>query len=1024
MKLRRVVQLGAILGLLLLPASAWAQLRVGEIAGVVRDATAAVLPGVTVEVASPALIEGTRTAVTDGQGRYRIVELRPGTYTVRFTLQGFSTVLREGIELTTAFTATVNADLVVGAVEETVTVTGASPIVDVQNVRTENVLSREVLEALPTAKMTNAYAAITLGVVASGLPDVGGINGESATALAIHGGSSGDMKYLMDGMNYNYSFSRGGGASRAYFVSHVAAQEVVLETSGQGAESETGGVQINIVPKEGSNSTIGSLEAAWANGSLQANNLDDELRDRGLTAAPTVRAVDDFGGGIGGPIRQDKLWYYASYRKMRADRYQVGNFFNSTLHTFFYTPDLSRQAWISFPAQDFTGRVTWNAAENHKINFYESFQRNCSCFFGTTSNVSPEAARHTQTRPSLTQVTWTHPASNRLLFEAGFTGGINNRDVTRTEEALPSDIPIRELSTGTRYGGPIQSDTSISLADLGETNPHQINARFSLSYVTGSHSFKVGFRTYMGFISRLHELNANPDVPGNPALAYRFRIPTGGTVPVPNSLVQYLSPHPESERSQQLGFYVQDQWTVQNLTLNLGARYDQMRQWVPPSTRPASFFTPELSFPQVDDVPNWKDFSPRLGVAYDIFGDGKTAIKVALGRYLLGDGTRTSGANNPSNTVVVAARRNWNDFLFPVGDPRRGNFIPDCDLKDNFTNGECGTLNNLAFGTSQIRTVWDDDLLRGWGVRPANWKTSVSFDHELAPGVGLRVGYYRTSWSNFRATQNVAVSAGDFDPFCITAPSDPRLPGGGGNEVCGFFDIKPEKFGLSSRLLSSASNFGNQSEVYNGMEAEVNARFGDGGIFNGGVSTGRLVTDNCDIVLNRPDVSATSAIMGNSSPTASTDFCHAVQPYEAVTQVKIQAAYPLPGDFQVSVVFQNLPGRPADASFVARNADIAASLGRNLGRCRGSATCTGTATIADLYPTYTKLEDRMTQVDLRLTKSIPLGGRARVRMMFDLYNVLNGNAINRVTTRYGSAWLVPRAILSPRLFKLGAQLDF
>ena len=142
--------------------------------------------------------------------------------------------------MTTAFTATVNADLVVGAVEETVTVTGASPIVDVQNVRTENVLSREVLEALPTAKMTNAYAAITLGVVASGLPDVGGINGESATSLAIHGGSGGDMKYLMDGMNYNYSFSRGGGASRAYFVSHVAAQEVVLETSGQGAEKRDG----------------------------------------------------------------------------------------------------------------------------------------------------------------------------------------------------------------------------------------------------------------------------------------------------------------------------------------------------------------------------------------------------------------------------------------------------------------------------------------------------------------------------------------------------------------------------------------------------------------------------------------------------------------------------------------------------------------------------------------------------------------------------------------------------------------
>ncbi len=1016
---RRVAP-GIVLGLLLLlPAEVGAQLNVGAIAGVARDATGAVVPGVTVEAASPALIEGVRVVVTDNQGRYRIIELRPGTYTVTFTIPGFSTTRREGIELTTGFTATVNADMVTGGIEETVTVTGASPLVDIQNVRTQNVLTREVLDALPNAKMTNAYAALTLGVVASGLPDVGGINGESATALAIHGGSSGDMKYQMDGMNYNYSMSRGGGASRAYFLNHVAAQEVVLETSGQGAESETGGVQINIVPKEGSNQTSGSLEGAWANESLQANNIDDALRDRGLTAAPTVRAVDDFGFGIGGPLKRDKLWYYASYRKMRADRFQVGNFFNKTLHTMFYTPDLDRQAWISFPAHDFTGRFTWAASPNHKFSFYESFQRNCSCYFGTTSNVSPEAARHTQTRPSLTQATWTYTASNRLLYEAGFTGGINNRDVTRTEEALPTDIPIRELSTGTRYGGPIQSDSSISLADLGETNPHQINGRFSVTYVTGSHSFKVGIRTYMGFISRLHTLNGNPDIPGNPALQYRFRIPTGGTVPVPNSLVQYLSPHPESERTEEIGIFIQDQWTQDRMTLNLGLRFDRMRQWVPASTRPASFFTPELSFPAVDDVPNWKDISPRLGIVYDIAGDGRTAIKASYGRYLLGDGTRTSGANNPSNTVVVAARRNWDDFTFPDGDPRNGNFIPDCDLKDNFANNECGTINNLAFGTERIVTSWADDLLRGWGVRPSNWKASVSFEHELAPGVGMRVGYYRTWWSNFRATQNTLVSAADFDPFCITQPVDSRLPGGGGSEVCGFFNITPDKFGLSQRFLQPASNFGDQSEVYNGIEAAVTARFGDGGLLSGGVSSGTLTTDNCDIVLNRPDVSATSTIMGNSSPTASTDFCHAVQPWEAVTQIKIQAAYPLPGDFQASLVFQNLPGRPADASFVARNADIAPSLGRDLAGGRS------TATIADLYQTYDNLEGRMTQVDLRLTKSIPLGGGgARLRAMVDLYNVLNGNAINSVTTRYGSSWLVPRAILSPRLLKLGARIDF
>ena len=1009
MRAQRMVQAMAIAGLLLVPASVGAQLGVGGLAGVVRDTTGAVLPGATVEAASSALIEGVRVVVTDSQGRYRIIELRPGIYSVTFTLPGFNTTRREGIELTTGFTATVNADLVTGGIEETVTVTGASPLVDVQNVRTQNVLDREVLESLPTAKMTNAFAAVTLGVVASGRPDVGGVNGESPTALAIHGGFSGDMKYLMDGMNYNYSFSRGGGASRAYYLNHVMAQEIVLEVSGQGAESETSGVQINVVPKEGSNVMSGGLEGAWAGKALQGDNLDQTLQDRGLTAVPGLKRVYDFGGDIGGAIKRDKLWWYASLRWMQAENFQPASFHNASLHTMFYTPDLSRPAWLAFPASDYTARLTWNAAENHKITFFESFQRNCSCFFGVQSLQSPESSKMVQTRPSLTQVTWTHTPSNRLLFEAGFTGGINNQDIYRHDESALTDIPIRELTTGQRYGGPIQSDTSISVIDIGETNPHQINGRFSVTYVTGTHNFKVGFRTYMGFVSRFHELPANPDVPGGPSLQYRFRNQ------VPNGLVQYLSPHTESERTRETGIYVQDQWTLQNMTLNLGLRFDQLLEWVPASTRPPSFFTPELSFPPVDDVPNWKDVSPRLGIAYDLFGDGRTALKASLGKYLRGDGSNIALANNPANTVVVAARRTWNDA--------NGDFIPDCDLKDNFPNGECGQISNLAFGTPQIRTAWDDDLLRGWGKRNSNWQTSVSIDHELRPGVGLRFGYFRTSFDNFTATENLAVSAADFDPFCITAPVDSRLPGGGGNEVCGFFDIKPEAFGLSNRLISLSSNFGEQSEVYNGVEAEINARFGDGGLFSGGLSTGRLVTDRCDIVLNRPDVTAGSTIMGNSSPTASTDFCRAEQPWEAVTQVKIQFAYPLPGDFMASAVYQNLPGRPADASFVATNADIAPSLGRNLGRCRGTATCTGTATITDLYPTYTKREDRLNQVDIRLTKIVPWGG-GNLRVMADLYNAFNGNAVDRVNTRFGPSWLRPTAILSPRLLKLGARFDF
>src|SRR5262249_41532741 len=199
---------------------------------------------------SPALIEKVRTVTTDSRGEYKIVDLRPGVYTVTFTLSGFSTVKRDGLELTTGFTATANADLKVGGVEETITVSGATPVVDIQNVRTENVLSRDVLDTVPSSKALPAFAALTLGVVLPGTAqDVGGDKGELATTLTIHGGRGDDERQMIDGMKFNTAQLSGGGTIRYYLVNQAAVQEVTLETSGIAAESETGGIQINAVPK-------------------------------------------------------------------------------------------------------------------------------------------------------------------------------------------------------------------------------------------------------------------------------------------------------------------------------------------------------------------------------------------------------------------------------------------------------------------------------------------------------------------------------------------------------------------------------------------------------------------------------------------------------------------------------------------------------------------------------------------------------------------------------------------------------
>src|SRR5262249_19835846 len=163
------------------------------------------------------------------------------------------------------------------------------------------------------------------------------------------------------------------------------------------------------------------------------------------------------------------------------------------------------------------------------------------------------------------------------------------------------------------------------------------------------------------------------------------------------------------------------------------------------------------------------------------------------------------------------------------------NFIPDCNLKNRAANGECGAIDNSAFGTIGVTTHYADDVLRGFGVREANWQTSASVQHELMSGVALNVGYFRTSYINFLVTDNLAVTPADYDRYCITAPVDARLPGGGGNQLCGLYDINPRKFGEFDALVTRASRFGHQSEIFNGVEATIHARLGKGRLLQGGV---------------------------------------------------------------------------------------------------------------------------------------------------------------------------------------------
>ncbi|HEU4690746.1 MAG TPA: TonB-dependent receptor [Vicinamibacterales bacterium] len=1017
----------ALVGLLILPAASFAQ---AAITGVVRDPSGGVLPGVTVEAASPALIEKVRSVSTDGTGQYRIVDLRTGTYTVTFSLPGFSTVRRDGIALSGDFVATVSAELRVGALEETVTVTGESPTVDVQSARVQTIVDRDVIAAIPSSRNATGIQSLVPGMSSSG--DSGGITGGTGgMAGFIHGARASDSRTLHDGINTGWA-----GANSNAAISNVAgSQEVVLTTSGGLGEAETAGAVLNVIPRDGGNTFSGTLFMSGADGSWQGSNYTQALRDAGLRSPQELRKVFEFNPMGGGRIIRDKLWFYATYRSLTAENTVPGMFSNRNAGDptkWVVDFDTGRAAYNDNVDRNAIARLTWQISPRNKLSLSHSQQysrRNADG--GGQPTRTPEAVGLTLYNPGFVQTaSWASPFTNRLLFEAGwadyfakYANSAPRIDGTHNNAMISVVEQCSNATLCPQFGGIPNLVYRLHQPLQQGFENHQIGTlaqmRASVSYIPGAHSLKFG---YQGNVSHPSQSYFN----FTPFIQYRFN---NG---VPNRLTQ-TGVYPGTVKFQRnilmTSFYAQDTYTRARLTLQGGIRYDGIGTGYPDTGvgGPEYQLMPTRIFyaAGTTDEIHWRDITPRIGAAYDLFGSGRTAVKFNIGKYVTALTASNSDLDlHPLIRTTLQTTRTWNDA--------NTNFIPDCDLVSPDANRECGRMDQQNFGQETFTKIFDPELINGWGKRTYNWEMGVSVQQELLPRVGLTVGYVRRWFGNFYTADNTQTTAADYTPFSIPIPVDPRLPGGGGGTVSGLYNLVPGKVGQEVMSQQLASNFGEMIENWHGLDLSLNARLRNGLTLQGGTSTGRRMQDNCAIRAVLPETYSwdntvavqTTRVTTTTGSTATSGLqnysCRVVEPMQ--TSFRGLASYVIPKvDVQVSGTWRSDPGNELRADYVVTNAIASPSLGRNLS--------SGNVTV-NLIPRGTVYGARVNNVDLRIAKILRLRG-TRMQFGADVYNLLNTDVVTGYNNGYSaptptreSIWLTPTAILPARYVRLNMQLDF
>jgi len=1012
------------------PSSASAQ---ASITGVAKDASGAVLPGVTVEASSPDLIEKARTATTDDGGRYRIVDLRTGTYTVTFTLPGFATVRREGVVLSGSFTATIDAELKVGALQETLTVTAESPIVDTQSVRRTTTIDSDVITAIPVTRSYNSLMQLMPNTVtqAGASSDV-----QTAPGMVVFGGSGGrsnEGRLNVDGISVGSAFN---GAGVSSYIADVGnAREITMVASGGLGEAENGGPSLNVVPKEGGNAFHGAAYLSGVTEGMVGSNYSQALQDRGLTVPGQLRKIWDYTGAVGGPILKNRLWFFATAREEGSERGVPGMFANKNAGDptkFTYVADTTRPAVLAASYRIYTARLTSQVTPRNKVSFHWDEQQPCeggtdasfgnsACrkspdtgfvYAGSTAPPTPSASATAAPETSayrdhgvrVQQAKWSSPVSNHVLLDAAWGSykshyggvpvpGLNTTDLVRITEQCAAGCANNGGIANLTYRSPIY------FPSINWNTQWNANA----SFVTGSHNIKVGYQGAYLYDDR----KVGGGIYNSTLLTYRTN---NG---IPDQLTENIAGDDVHQRVEFHALYAQEQWTLGRATVQGALRYDHAFSFFPAQTVGGQRFLPTVThYPETQGVTGYNDLWPRGGIAYDLLGNGHTSLKFNFGRYL--EAAQNGGlftALNPTTRISTSASRAWTDT--------NGNWVPDCDLLNTAaqspaTTGSidtCGANTNANFGTPVFDSTLDPSLLSGWGVRSGDWQWGASVQQQVLPRMSVELSYLRRWLVNFPVLDNRARGPEDHTAFSIIAPTDPRLPNGGGYTVDGFYNVTAVAAArLNDNYQTLDTKIATQTQAADSISVNLTARPRSGLTLQGGFNTANTHSDSCALRTLLPETTPLNPYCDNATGW--------------ITRYTAISSYVVPKiDVLVSGTLRSDKGVPLAANWAAPNS---ATVGLN----RPFAGIAGQTVTVNLIEPNTLFGDRVNEINLRFAKVLRFGG-TRSNVGVDLYNAFNAapvlsyNQTYSPTVTSGTAnWLRPTSVLQARYVKISAQIDF